>query len=758
MEKLGTLQVTADGWRLELADGKAATIDAKVRKEARKKLGLEDADAGAELKAQVQKRPGVGIAVQRIVEVVTPSPRLAEQEERAAAEAARVAEFEAAAARRAEAEAAAEQARYRRAGAGKDVEELSRIYRQHHTTRPDVNAYTFLPYATNPPQDRFEPPRHRTDPKLGIDGTPDAADKLFSGALELELHIRTPLCILGETTPTPAIHKITDQCVEPAKLDDKKPHNHITPLLDSERRPTIPGASIKGAARSWFEAITSSERRSSDVAVAWRSSGHQRGRQLAVLHLHDADDNPVERLETQQSDDSRPTPLLTDITCSLEPVPLWEPQLDDDVHTRFDRTIDNFNLHGCELRDGMEVQGKDGTKGRLKIGISAQEDVSIHVARTHHRNEPYRVATEVLETWWAAHRGSKDPEKKQKSTVQQGGIRLHRIGDPWVLRHGDLVWYEKDRDTGEIVYLGRIRNGRWASLRPLEGKVPTDHTITEADRSQSPADRVFGHAEDGDLLAGRVRFAQATSERADLPTGEYTLRALSSPKLSSAGLYLDGATGPNPATAVTWTASHDGDTWLRGTKVYWHTVPAQVDGLANDARVALEQLASDGRPARTSQNVTVEALRQGTFRTQIQFEDLTRVELGALLLAITLRFDDVDRQVGWKLGIGRPVGLGSLENRLISFRLRDESWLEDPTTSGWRDAIQEVDGLLREAREFYLPNEHDRKAFAFIADHFSLVDRTVGYPGHTELKLQPGGLSKRQPTVEEVSRGASMRW
>jgi CRISPR-associated protein (TIGR03986 family) len=741
VEKQTTLRITGDQWELELTDGTRLAVAGPVKKAAKNQLKLNDEDDGAVVKALLQKNHGLNRTdVKRITEIVEPSARLAEEARKAAQ---LVPQAPARAPR---------PGGDRSAGSSRAGRDLHQVYSSTLHEAPEVNTYTFLPYAVNPPSDRFGEPRDRTAPLLNA--SDDSSKDLYSGQIDLELEVATPLCIFGGERAEPATHRFQGRGMQliPENARERQGHKHAYPLGDADGRPIIPGSSIKGVTRSWLEAITSSERRADEAPVAWRSTAVGKHRRLAVLTLKDAKGEPVTLSARRKDRDGRPIlPAVAHAT--LQPIRTWDAGVGElpsaqRLQARFKATLNTFAVEGS-LTDGMAVRGKTNAEhGRLKVGVSMQGDVSVHVGLSEQRTGPViELDREVLQTWLAAHADAGDTRRPNiKPQYREPGAEPL---DPTALPDDALVWYQQD-DVGRITYLGRLRNGRWAELEPLAGKEPAGHEPIAHDRLRSPVHQMLGFADDHGAASGKVRFAPAVCTSEQPSTSTYTLRALTSPKLSSAGLYVDGR-----AQNVSWAPREDDEVWLRGTKVYWHTVPAPDAGFSNDARVACEGLV-DGVPAKTTQNRTVTAITQGSFRTTISFEDLTRRELGALLLAVSLHFEDGERTVGWKLGIGRPVGLGSLVNRVVSMRLRDDAWAGDPLAPGWEDATGRLEEFLEAARAYYLPNRGDLETLAGIADHYTMVERVVGYPARGQLKRHADGMSIRQPNAQAVIRGSKM--
>jgi hypothetical protein len=224
-------------------------------------------------------------------------------------------------------------------------------------------------------------------------------------------------------------------------------------------------------------------------------------------------------------------------------------------------------------------------------------------------------------------------------------------------------------------------------------------------------------------------------------------------KLSAAGFYLRPREAG--ATSTSWA---EGDDMLAGSKVYWHTVSESPP--RNDRHV---RLATDpsGRPAKTAQNATVEAVTSGAFECTVWFEDLTAAELGALLVACGLRFTEQDAARGWKLGIGKPLGLGSVANRIKEVTIYAQERFEDPTCSGGGQTLPgdsaDVRDYERNALAYFMPQTETRETFDFIARLDSMDGRRVGYPPLGSLAAQSDGSRPAQPDAAEVSQGGTLR-
>lgn len=237
---------------------------------------------------------------------------------------------------------------------------------------------------------------------------------------------------------------------------------------------------------------------------------------------------------------------------------------------------------------------------------------------------------------------------------------------PGHLRNGEPVFFltdgaaESEENRDGLVFLGRAGMFRlpydWspADLIPqVLRDVPLD--LAEA---------MFGKVEPGDAIKGRLRFEDAVAIEGGPDWFESLLvpQILSSPKPTTFQHYLtqDGAKGKDQLTTYL-----EGDyTAIRGHKAYWHRWD-EGSGISqvqeNNDHDTLKDLQSQA-PTDT-QHTIIRPVKAGVkFRGRVRFENLTDIELGALLEALQLPDDCCHR-----LGMGKPLGLGSVR---ITTRVR----------------------------------------------------------------------------------------
>lgn len=273
---------------------------------------------------------------------------------------------------------------------------------------------------------------------------------------------------------------------------------------------------------------------------------------------------------------------------------------------------------------------------------------------------------------------------------------------PGHLADGDPVYYlasrrfvhEPDNPRG-LVFFGRAELFRFPyHLSPVDlipdtlrdagldlaevmfGKVATE------DKEKSIKSRVF--FEDA-VAAIDPKNASATYYPPMVP------RILSSPKIASYQHYLESDASPEDRTLKTYTAEarHKG-TRIRGHKMYWHRW-SKPEGLKNikhsDGGPSHDSVRDDlltdpaGAGARHKQHTVIKPVREGTeFRGRIRFENLTDLELGALLMAVNLPTGCHHR-----IGMGKPLGMGSIKVTgtliLVDRTIRYSSWNATGVTS-----------------------------------------------------------------------------
>jgi len=225
------------------------------------------------------------------------------------------------------------------------------------------------------------------------------------------------------------------------------------------------------------------------------------------------------------------------------------------------------------------------------------------------------------------------------------GIQTRKLKDD-----GDPLFYLVD-EAGELIFFGPTLMFRLPYTRPISDFVPPElHSPETLDLAEA----IFGTVDRKPAIKGRVFFEDALwqrrtqSEDPFLEPGDAGLRSpkiLSGPKPTSFQHYLAQPQPDSEKTLKHWASKPD-ETEIRGHKRYWHK---RGNGEA-EGPDPFERTVS-----RDSQHTVIRPVRKGTrFAGRVRFENLTDVELGALLTAL-----DLPPSKRHHVGMGKPLGMGS---------------------------------------------------------------------------------------------------
>jgi CRISPR-associated protein (TIGR03986 family) len=241
--------------------------------------------------------------------------------------------------------------------------------------------------------------------------------------------------------------------------------------------------------------------------------------------------------------------------------------------------------------------------------------------------------------------------------------QIEQLGPQGVLVEGRPVFYcEPPRGEREVVYFGHSPNFRLPYRFPGSNRAATPlDFVPESLRSEvviDVAEAIFGvvrrkkQSQDAiQAIAGRIFVGDARlTEGQDDPfvsAAPLTTQILGSPKPTTFQHYL---VQPNDdqATLKHYASRPGEETVVRGHKLYWHK--------GENPDFALP---TDQRDINESQKTSIRPIKPGVhFTFEISFENLSDVELGALLWVLEKAANDDYRL---KLGMGKPLGLGAVK-------------------------------------------------------------------------------------------------
>lgn len=245
-----------------------------------------------------------------------------------------------------------------------------------------------------------------------------------------------------------------------------------------------------------------------------------------------------------------------------------------------------------------------------------------------------------------------------------------------------VVFYYPPENGGKVVFFGQSPNFRIPYTHQDNGYAATvadfipTHLTSKKENSKIDlidlADAIFGWVKKDNKKelpenirqrASRVFVTdaqyQSADERGIWYKGNFndtiTPQILSEPKPTCFQHYLVQPKKDNPeadkAKLKHYASQPESETVIRGHKLYWH----------KGKKPNFQHLEGDN--ASGTQVTKIKPINSGiTFKFDIHFENLTKVELGALLWVIDIcQREDKGKQYRLKLGMGKPLGMGAIK-------------------------------------------------------------------------------------------------
>lgn len=189
-------------------------------------------------------------------------------------------------------------------------------------------------------------------------------------------------------------------------------------------------------------------------------------------------------------------------------------------------------------------------------------------------------------------------------------------------------------------------------------RIPYDHSIGEIVKKQLEekvidySDAVFGMSP---YFASRVFFEDARPEREVKLMTEFNAHPLLQPNPTSFQLYLKNEKGKKLAN---WDSEN---AEIRGYKLYWHQANHQANVKKYyEASYKEQKRDDDQEDEKKKLCLPMRPIPAHTnFTSRIRFKNLHPDELGALIM--TLDINHEDKNIAFKLGQGKSIGLGSIK-------------------------------------------------------------------------------------------------
>ncbi|MBX2929800.1 MAG: TIGR03986 family CRISPR-associated RAMP protein [Saprospiraceae bacterium] len=196
-------------------------------------------------------------------------------------------------------------------------------------------------------------------------------------------------------------------------------------------------------------------------------------------------------------------------------------------------------------------------------------------------------------------------------------------------------------ENDEVCSIGHAKYHRMPYSKSISDHIIQSKPVNGIDFATS----IFGTTE----KAGKIYFEDASlfsDMKLELTQAKHP-KILSAPKPTTYQHYLDQPKGASQSAQNKWS---DDEAPIRGFKNYWHCKTS------SDSREQNTWIETKNEITK-SHHEPINPMSPGsTFVGKIRFENLTAQELGALLFSL-----DLPKGCGHKLGLGKPLGLGSIQ-------------------------------------------------------------------------------------------------
>ncbi len=275
------------------------------------------------------------------------------------------------------------------------------------------------------------------------------------------------------------------------------------------------------------------------------------------------------------------------------------------------------------------------------------------------------------------------------------------------------------------------------------------------------AEAIFGYVKGDEVdmgkaraCAGRVFFTDAQFKAAEdglwLASQPITPRVLGGPKPTTFQHYLTQQNPDSPSELSHYGSPTPTETVIRGHKLYWHK-----DGeltLADIEETDQEKLSKSPK-----QYTRIKPVKDKVdFKFEIHFENLSQIELGVLLWVL-----DLPEKHHHKLGMGKPLGMGSVKiepQLVLSNRQTRYSQLFDDEAKWITGERSEEDfEHFKQAFEMFMlaqipPNER-KERFAEV-DRITMLLEMLRWPGPDRdqtryMTIQPDNEFKSRPVLPD---------
>lgn len=528
---------------------------------------------------------------------------------------------------------------------------------------------------------------------------------LLTGWIECTLETKTPLFIPNTTNDD--VFGMRDQSGNPIKSYDFCSRDDLAGKTNPPPpgSAVIPGSELRGMIRSAFEAVTNScMSTTADDHVLFKRTNTPGKPAIVKKHGNQWILQPCRErigMAAWKMHNKKPKQDMNDYSDNISKMSEGE-----EIHF----TLSNEKYKAKHKFPAFHfVQSLNGpTKGKLHKGepIDNKHHESVFVvdANQSQISISERDVQNLLENFKFYRDSTINQHKKMGKHEGYAHIKVEKLND----LDGKLVYYSKHETCrGPRYYLSPAAIGREVFHNRLKDLIGS-YTPCEKIARLCPGCVLFGLAGKDEAAVSRVRFGDATPVDGSAPRFLKPMipPELASPKPSATEFYLtrgekqhltvDACNVWNYDYAGKWgrwaNEFHDRRDYIpeiRGRKFYWHG-SGQIRNLEKNPLLGEEI---------SDRHVKIRPLDKGNvFRFKVHFNQVAGDELKRLIWVLGIGGSTAH---GHKLGMGKPVGLGSVSIKPESVNIRRIE-LSD---SELRYAIEPAPGILKEVNEIGVDRE-----------------------------------------------------
>lgn len=496
-----------------------------------------------------------------------------------------------------------------------------------------INPYNFIPVVWDKTK------RSEVNPSA----TESEEKNLVSGVLDCTLFPRTPLAV-----PDPD-YKL--EWTNEAEKKRAQTHRKYSFFHYADGKPAIPGSTLRGAIRSVYETITDSCFVTSNTKEVITSRG-KNPFLPGVLIQSSKDKNKWTLYESERFIFAVKGPgyrSFPDGLCLKVSVNELK-QYSYGQEVSFEPVVTGqtgYKRAGTYVNHFSADKNKFTEKGYLFLGekFARKHFESIFQIKKSGKKYEIETGSKTFQNLIEIHKVYNN-EKVNKNLNEKDGFYR---GFEAAQKNGAIpVWYQAVPKQDGEPYLSLS----FASI----GRQAYEHAMGELIHEKKPcmkrssvcrACALFGMAGE-ESLGSRIRITDAVLEGTKDNSAAYeyhVLKELASPKISYLPFYTDqpGRSG--------WSYDNDGMT-LRGRKYYWHNME---QGTWKAER-------TKNGYVRTERNATMQLVMPNTdafFSFKVYYDRITSEQLDELIWTLTFGENQRDSSLCYKIGHGKPIGLGS---------------------------------------------------------------------------------------------------